>query len=202
VTSLRSAPAALAVDLAAGLDEHLQVATAARDILPALAEVEAAVLASFASGGRLFAFGNGGSAADAQHLAAELVGRFLRPRAPLSAIALTTDTSTLTGIGNDFSFEDVFARQVAAHAQAGDVVIAFSTSGGSENVVRGLAAAREAGATAVLFTGRDGGRARAEADLVVAVPSATTARIQEVHALFIHLLSDRIDAWAAEERPA
>jgi D-sedoheptulose 7-phosphate isomerase len=188
--------------LEAGLDEHLAVAAAARSALPQLAEAESAVRASFAAGGRLFAFGNGGSAADAQHLAAELVGRFRRQRRALPAIALTTDSSALTGIGNDFSFDDLFSRQVAAHVAPGDVVIAFSTSGASENVVRGLAAARAAGGTAILFTGCDGGRARAEADLVVAVPSAAIPRIQELHALFIHLLSDAIDSWAADELPS
>ena len=135
--------------------------------------------------------------ADAQHLAAELVGRFKRERPPLPATALTVDSSVLTCIGNDYSFEDVFARQVRALARPGDMALGFTTSGRSENVVRGLAAAREAGATAVVFAGGDGTPAADNADHALVVPSSTTARIQEMHLLLLHLLIEQVDEWAA-----
>jgi D-sedoheptulose 7-phosphate isomerase len=148
--------------------------------------------------GRVYTFGNGGSAAEAQHLAAELVGRYLRERRPLAATALSADSSVLTCIGNDYSFEDVFERQVQASVRKGDMVIAFTTSGRSSNVVRGLAAAREQGATTVVFAGGDAEPAADHADHALIVPSATTARIQEIHLLLVHLLVEQIDAWAAQ----
>ena len=170
-------------------------------LLPVLAEITERLCAAFEAGGRLYSFGNGGSAADAQHLAAEMIGRYKRDRRPLPAVALTVDPSVVTCIANDYAFEDVFARQIEALARPGDVVAAFTTSGASENVVRGLAAARHAGATSVLFGGGgsspDGGPAAAQADLALVVPSATTARIQEMHVLLLHALSEGVDAWAA-----
>jgi D-sedoheptulose 7-phosphate isomerase len=148
----------------------------------------------------VFSFGNGGSAADAQHLAAELVGRYRRERRPLPATALSVDPSTVTAIANDFSFDELFARQVCGLVAAGDAVVAFSTSGRAANVVAGLAAARELGATTVLFCGgNEDAPARAHADHVLAVPSTTTARIQELHLLLLHLVVDQVDAWAAGE---
>ena len=154
---------------------------------------------SYRSGGRVFTFGNGGSAADAQHLAAELVGRFVRERRPLAATALTVDPSVLTCIGNDYSFEELYARQVDALVASGDVVIGFTTSGRSPNVVRGLEAARRRGATTILFGGGDGAPAAAHADHALLVPSATTARVQELHLLLLHLLIEQVDDWAADE---
>lgn len=180
----------------ASIDEHVKVTSAARRLLPALAAVADLVADAFASGGQLLAFGNGGSAADAQHLAAELIGRFRRDRRALPATALTTDSSVLTAIANDYAWAEVFARQVEALAGPGDVVVALTTSGNSGNVVAGLAAARSRGATTILFGAGDGGAARAHADHALLVPSDVTARVQEVHALFVHLLSDAIDAWA------
>ena len=162
----------------AHLAEHRAVAEAIDALLPVLAEITERLCAAFEAGGRLYAFGNGGWAADAQHLAAELIGRYKRDRRPLPAVALTIDPSVVTCIANDYAFEDVFARQIEALARPGDVVAAFTTSGASENVVRGLAAARHAGATSVLFGGGsspDGGPAAAQADLALVVPSATTA---------------------------
>ncbi len=179
------------------LDRHLEVVTASRQLLPALRGVGDAMVAALAGGHRVWTFGNGGSAADAQHLAAELAGRYKRERRPLAAVALTTDPSVVTCIGNDYSFDDVFARQVSALARPGDVAVGFTTSGESENVVRGLSAARDAGATTVLFAGGSGGRARKLADHALVVAASETARIQEVHLLFLHLLSEQIDAWAA-----
>jgi D-sedoheptulose 7-phosphate isomerase len=182
-----------------GLEEHLAVAAQMDGLLPLLADVSARLIAVFERGGRLYTFGNGGSAADAQHLAAELVGRYRRERRPLPAIALSVDPSVVTCIANDYSWEDVFARQIEALAGPGDMVIGFTTSGSSANVVRGLAVARERGATTVLFGGGSGGGARDHADVALVVPSTTTARIQEMHLLLLHLLSDEVDAWAAGE---
>lgn len=188
-------------DLVGELERHLELVAASRTLLPALAGAAEAAIAALASGGRLYSLGNGGSAADAQHLAAELAGRFRRERSPLPAVALTTDPSVMTAIGNDYSFENGFARQVRAHVRPTDVVVAFTTSGESENVVRALAAARDAGATTILFGGAGGGRAAAHADHAIVVASAETARVQEVHLLLLHLLSERIDAWAAAREP-
>jgi len=177
------------------LAEHLAVAARVEELLPGVDEVVRRLIATYEGGGRLFAFGNGGSAADAQHLAAELVGRYLRERRPLAAASLGVDPSVVTCIGNDFAFEEVFARQVEALARPGDTAIGFTTSGRSANVVRGLAAARERGVTTVLFGGD--GPAREHADVTLIVPSTTTARIQEMHLLLLHLVIEQVDAWAA-----
>ena len=181
----------------AQVEEHRALVAAIDGLLPELRLVIERVCAAFEAGGRLYTFGNGGSAADAQHLAAELIGRYKRERRPLPAVALTVDPSVVTCIANDYAYEDVFARQVEALARPGDVVAGFSTGGTSENVVRGLAAARTAGATTVLFSGRDGGPAAAHADHALIVPSETTARIQEMHLLLLHVLSEGVDEWAA-----
>jgi D-sedoheptulose 7-phosphate isomerase len=184
--------------------EHRAVTEAIDALLPALAHVTERLCDAFEAGGRLYTFGNGGSAADAQHLAAELIGRYKRERRPLPAVALSVDPSVVTCIANDYAYEDVFARQVEALAKPGDVVAGFTTSGKSRNVVRGLAAARRAGAMTVLFGGgsEGGGPAAAEADVALIVPSATTARVQEMHLLLLHLLSEGVDAWAAAEGTA
>jgi len=188
---------------AAHLAEHRAVADSLGALLPTVAELTTRLCAALADGGRLYTFGNGGSAADAQHLAAELMGRYKLDRRPLPAVALTVDPSVVTCIANDYAWEDVFARQIEALARPGDVVAAFTTSGTSENVVRGLTAGRRAGATTVLFGGgaasADGGPAAAQADLALVVPSATTARIQEMHVLLLHAVSEGVDAWAAAE---
>jgi D-sedoheptulose 7-phosphate isomerase len=178
------------------LDEHRAVAAAMDALLPAIETVARAMTEALAHGGRVIAFGNGGSAADAQHLVAELVGRARRERRPFPAFALAADGVTLTALGNDYGFGEVFARQVEAHARAGDVVVGISTSGASENVVRGLAAARAAGAVTVLLGGGDGGAAAPLATHSVLIPSRTVARVQEMHALVIHLLCERVDAAA------
>jgi D-sedoheptulose 7-phosphate isomerase len=191
----------MAESAAQALSDHVALAGRIEQLLPAVDEVARRLIAAYERGARVFTFGNGGSAADAQHLAAELVGRYQRERRPLPAQSLAVDPSAVTCIGNDYAFEDLFARQVTAFARSGDVVIGFTTSGRSENVVRGLRAAREAGATTVLFGGGDdGGRPAAEhADLALVVPSATTARVQEMHLLLLHLVIDQVDAWAAHE---
>lgn len=148
---------------------------------------------SLAAEGRLLFFGNGGSAADAQHLAAEFVNRFDRDRRALAALALTTDPSVVTSIGNDASFDEIFARQVEAHGRKGDIAIGITTSGNSPNVLRGLRAAHERGLRTAALLGRDGGAAAILADLPLVVPSGETARIQEVHIFAGHLLCRRVE---------
>jgi D-sedoheptulose 7-phosphate isomerase len=145
------------------------------------------------AGGKVLIFGNGGSAADAQHIAAELVNRLNYDRPPIAAIALTTDTSILTSVGNDSSFEDLFARQVRALGRAGDVALAISTSGNSPNVLRAVAAARELGITTIALAGRDGGKLGAAADLALVVESSATQRIQETHITIAHILCELVE---------
>lgn len=148
------------------------------------------------SGGKIMACGNGGSAADAQHFAAELLNRFEKERPPLAAIALTTDTSTLTSIANDYRYEDVFAKQVQALGRRGDVLLAISTSGNSPNVIEAIRVAHAQGVRVVALTGKQGGKMTAllgPDDIHLCVPAERTARIQEVHLLAIHCLCDGID---------
>jgi D-sedoheptulose 7-phosphate isomerase len=144
-------------------------------------------------GGKVLTFGNGGSAADAQHLAAELVGRFLRDRAALSAIALTADSSVVTAIGNDMGYESVFRRQIEAHGRAGDAAVGITTSGRSPNVVQALQRARERGLVTVGLTGGGGGRLVGAVDYLIDVPHAETARIQEVHVMVVHVLCQIVE---------
>ena len=164
------------------------------------APIEAAtrrMAACLQAGGKVMACGNGGSAADSQHFAAELLNRFEKERPPLAAIALTTDTSTLTSIANDYSYEDVFAKQVQALGRSGDVLLAISTSGNSPNVIEAIHAAHARGVAVVALTGKSGGRIAAllgPDDINLRVPAERTARIQEVHLLAIHCLCDGIDA--------
>lgn len=175
------------------LNEHVELAARVRDLLPAAEQVAHALIAAYERGARVYTFGNGGSSADAAHFAEELIGRYKRERRPLAAQSLSIDASALTCIANDYSYEEVFERQVRGFVREGDVVVGFSTSGRSPNVVRGLAAARELGATTVLFTGGNGG----EADHVLAVPSESTARIQEFHVFLLHVILEEVDRWAA-----
>jgi len=176
------------------LAEHLAVAARTAESCPVVFErVVAACAASLRTGHKLLFFGNGGSAADAQHLATELVVRYRVNRAAISAIALTTDTSMLTAIGNDFGFADLFARQVEALCRTGDVAIGISTSGNSENVIRGLQAANAAGAVTVAFVGGSGGRILEHVEHAIVIPSTTTARIQEMHMLLGHTLCDLLE---------
>ena len=157
-----------------------------------------AIAEAFARGGRLFVFGNGGSAADAQHMAAELVGRFARDRRALPALALTTDSSVLTSVANDYSFERVFVRQIEALGRPGDVAFGISTSGNSANVLKAIDAATAGRLKTVALTGGDGGLIGAAAEIHINVPDASTARVQEVHRTLIHviceLVEDSIDA--------
>jgi len=148
---------------------------------------------AYTQGNKVLLMGNGGSAADAQHIAAELVGRFRLQRRPLAAIALTTDSSILTAVSNDFSFEECFARQVQALAAPNDIVIAISTSGRSPNILKAVASARAIGSYTAAFTGRTGGDLAGKIDSLIAVPSEETPRIQEAHSLIGHMYCDLVE---------
>jgi glucokinase len=184
------------------LDEHVAVAEAMSTLSAEIRATGEMVCRRLAGGGTVYTLGNGGSAADAQHLTGELVGHFKRDRRPLPAVTLSADPSTLTCIANDYSYEDVFARQIEALARPGDVVVAFTTTGRSANVTTALAAAQARGAVTLLFAGGDGGPASVHADRALLVPSKSTQRIQEMHTLMLHVISEMIDAWAAGEEKA
>ncbi|MBI3441997.1 MAG: D-sedoheptulose 7-phosphate isomerase [Proteobacteria bacterium] len=163
-------------------DEHEAVAKATRQaLLEPFEEMAMAAVACIKGGGKIMFIGNGGSAADAQHLATELTVRYKTDRLPIAAIALTTDTSALTAIGNDFGFEQLFARQVSALGKKGDLLICISTSGNSKNVINAMVEARKMGIITVGFTGKTGGELAPLCDILLNVPSTTTARIQEMH---------------------
>lgn len=161
--------------------------------IPPLVEIVRLLLLGVRAGNKIILFGNGGSAADAQHIAAELVSRFRRDREALPAIALTTDTSILTSVGNDYSFAEVFARQIAALGRPGDVAFALSTSGNSPNVLKAVKKAREKGLATVGFTGQDGGQLKDGVDICFRVPSQNTARIQEAHITAAHVVCEIIE---------
>lgn len=169
----------------------------ARDALSeTVAEAARRLAGTLRSGGRILVCGNGGSAADAQHFAAEFTNRFERERPPLAAIALTTDTSALTAIGNDYTFDEVFSKQVAALARPGDAVVGISTSGGSANVCRAIETAHAADAWVLALTGRSGGAIAGlllDGDMELRVPAERTAHIQEVHIVLLHCLCDLVD---------
>jgi D-sedoheptulose 7-phosphate isomerase len=152
-----------------------------------------AIARAFRSGHRVLVFGNGGSAADAQHFAAECVGRFQRERRALAAVALTTDTSILTAMGNDYGYDRVFARQIEALGESGDIAFGITTSGGSANVIEAFRIARARGLTTVALTGRDGGEAGRAADIHVNVPDDSTARAQEVHRTLLHAICEIVE---------
>ena len=156
-------------------------------------EVADLLVQRFRRGGRLFLVGNGGSAAEAQHIATEFIVRFKREREPLPTVALTADPAVITALGNDFDFETIFSRQVRALARPDDVLVALSTSGASANVMEAVRAATEMGATTVAFTGNRGGELTRLADVVVEVPSADTQRIQEAHLVLWHIICDLVD---------
>lgn len=187
--------------LAARVGEHFRESAALKQssaqlLAEPIARAASRMVAALRAGGKILACGNGGSAADAQHFAAELVNRFEIDRPPLAALALTTDSSALTSIANDFRYEDVFAKQLHALGRRGDVLLAISTSGNSTSVLEAAAAARTLGLGVVALTGRHGGKLgerMTEQDVHICVPHASTARIQEVHLLALHCLCDAID---------
>ncbi|OGQ13527.1 MAG: phosphoheptose isomerase [Deltaproteobacteria bacterium RBG_19FT_COMBO_46_12] len=164
-----------------------------KENLPILLDVIKLVSQTFEAGNKLFFFGNGGSAADAQHLAAEFVNRYVMDRPPLPAIALTTDTSILTSVSNDFAFNEIFAKQLRALGKDGDVAIGITTSGSSPNVIKAFEVAKEMGMKTVGLTGNDGGIIVKMADFTLVVPSTSTPRIQEAHILIGHILCEMVE---------
>lgn len=175
------------------LDEHIQVMDMARDLAPVVQAVGQRWIDALKNNGKVLLMGNGGSAADAQHIAAELVGRYLCERKGLPAIALTTDTSILTAVGNDYGYDAVFSRQVEALAQSQDVVVGYSTSGNSANVCAAMEEAKAKGCYTVALTGEGGGKLAELVDVCIRVPSSSTPRIQEVHAFIGHMLCAIVD---------
>lgn len=178
---------------AVALREHLSLFDTLDSLQADVQNAAAMVVRTLSSGGKLMLCGNGGSAADSQHIAAELTGRFVQDRRPLAAIALTTDSSALTCIGNDYDFSEVFSRQVIGLGRPGDCLLAISTSGTSANVVKAVEAAQRLQISTVALSGRDGGRLRSLCDAAIVVPSATTARIQEAHIFVGHALCALIE---------
>jgi D-sedoheptulose 7-phosphate isomerase len=164
-----------------------------QEVLASIAKVSEVMVDAFRRGNKVFLFGNGGSAADSQHIAAEFVGRFAFDRPPLPALALSVNTSCLTAIGNDYGFDLVFARQLEALGKPGDVAIGISTSGNSPNVLQGLATARKFGLHTVAFAGCTGGKMKAAADYCICAPSNDTPRIQECHILIGHIISGLVE---------
>ena len=178
----------------AHFSEHLQlIADVSRLHADVIQRAASLISSSLTKGGTIFWCGNGGSAADSQHLAAELVGRFKNDRIPLRSLALTTDTSVITCISNDYDFDQIFARQIKALARSGDVLVSMSTSGNSPNVLHAIKAATSLGVYNVTLLGNDGGQAKALSQLPIVVPSHSTARIQEVHGLMGHIFCDLIE---------
>jgi D-sedoheptulose 7-phosphate isomerase len=177
-----------AAHIAREIQESISVKTELGRVAKQIAEAATAIVNCLRAGGKLIALGNGGSASDAQHMAAELVGRYVVDRQALAAVALTINTSSLTAIANDFGFEEIFSRQLEALAKPQDVVFAISTSGNSPNVLRALETAKTLGLKKIGLTGNDGGKLRDLVDTCVIVPSNSTPRIQEAHSLVIHIL--------------
>ena len=194
---MEKADAALSARVSAQFAESAQLKLeASRSLVAPIARGATLLAAALRSGGKVLACGNGGSAADAQHFAAELINRFEVERAPLAAVALTTDSSTLTSIANDYAYEQVFSKQVRGIGRRGDVLLAISTSGNSRNVIEAMQAAHELGMRVIALTGGGGGKMAAllsGEDVHICVPHKRTARIQEVHLLALHCLCDGID---------
>lgn len=180
--------------IARAITEHARLLTIVGDTLAPVMEQAAARLVECLRQGRtVYWCGNGGSAADAQHFAAELIGRFERERRAMASIALTADTSVLTSLGNDYGFQEIFRRQVEGLVRPGDVLVGISTSGSSPNVLKAVEQARGQGGVTIGLLGRDGGAIRGACDLAIVVPGGNTARIQEMHALIGHLLCDLVE---------
>jgi len=189
----------LRANIERSLEVHGRVLSAC---LPSMAKAADALIAAYRAGRKAIFFGNGGSAADAQHLAAEFVGRYLRERVPLPALALNANSSAVTAIGNDYGYAEVFARQLEALAVAGDVAVGISTSGNSPNVIQAVRTARRLGLTTIALTGSSGGALREFVDVLIAAPSEETPRIQECHILIGHSLCDAVERAVTEGQPA
>ncbi len=173
--------------------EHLEVAKTLPTVASAVSSAVDLIFSSMAAGGQLLIAGNGGSAADAQHIAAELTGRFFLERHPFRALALHVNTSALTAIGNDYGYEHVFARELKAHARPGDVLLAISTSGNSANILRAIETARECKVSVVGLTGETGGKMRGMCDLCLCVPTKSTPRMQEMHITIGHAICEILE---------
>lgn len=175
-------------------NEHLEVAKALPNLASQVSSAIDLIYSSLAAGGLLLIAGNGGSAADAQHIAAELTGRFLLERRPFRALALHANTSSVTAVGNDYGYEQVFARELTAHARPGDVLLAISTSGNSPNILRAIEAARQCKVVVIGLTGKTGGQMRAACDLCLCVPCKSTPRMQEMHITIGHTICELLEA--------
>jgi len=201
IPTMHSEDKDMAAEIRSGFDDQVAMLRLTQDrCSAAIAHAAAMIIAALQADGGVLLFGNGGSAADAQHIAAELVGRFLRERRPLRAIALTTDTSTLTSVANDYDYRMVFARQLAGLGRPGDVAVGLSTSGNSPNVLAGLHEARRIGMKTIAFTGAGGGKCAALADVLLDVPSQLSPRIQECHATMYHVICALVEkAFAGQQ---
>ena len=183
----------------AGLESNIQTQKAVlKDLVPLMEQVAVDWIEVLEAGHKIFFFGNGGSAADSQHLAAELVGRVKVNRQALPAIALTTDTSNLTALGNDYGFESIFQRQIEALGKAGDIAVAISTSGNSPNVLAAVKAAKQMGIQTLGLTGGSGGKLKSLVDVAIIIPSNSTSRIQESHITVSHILCELVEAHFAQ----
>jgi D-sedoheptulose 7-phosphate isomerase len=179
-------------------NDHLQVAKTLPSLASAVSKAVDLMYSSMSAGGQLLVAGNGGSAADAQHIAAELTGRFLIERRPFRALALHANTSSLTAVGNDYGYEHVFARELTAHARPGDVLLAISTSGNSSNILRAIEAARQCEVIVIGLTGESGGKMRAACDLCLCVPTKSTPRMQEMHIMIGHTICELLEERLSE----
>ena len=175
------------------IGRHNSALTSLRDNIPKIVEGSKAINNCISTGGKVFVCGNGGSASDAQHFVAELVGRFVFERKGLPAVALTTDTSVITAVANDYSFNEIFARQVEALCEKNDVLVAISTSGNSKNILRALKSAKRKGCLSILLSGKEGGQAKALAGTAIIIESDNTAAIQEMHIMTLHMICKIID---------
>jgi len=175
------------------INEHIEIARSLHDLVKPIAQVTDILINIYQKGNKILLCGNGGSAADAQHIAAEFVGRFLKERRALSAIALNVNCSSVTALANDYGYENIFARQLEAHGQKGDVLIVISTSGNSENILNAAYKAKEMGILVLGLTGWGGGKLKAITDYCLCVPSDNTPRIQEMHILIGHIMSGLVE---------
>ncbi len=179
--------------ISSSFTEHTKVVEYLKNQEDTIKKIASLFLFTLKNKGKIIFFGNGGSAADAQHLAAEFVGKFKKKRKPLAAVALNTNTSILTAVGNDFGFENVFAIQIEAIGNPHDIAVGISTSGNSENVIEGLKKAQKQGMKTVGFLGRDGGKSKRIVDIAIIIPSSDTARIQEAHILLGHIICEIVE---------
>ena len=181
------------INFTESLKEHLDVITQCEPLLPELEKSAEKIIHALKNGGTVYWLGNGGSASDAQHMAAELVGRFKKERRALASLSLSTDTSLLTALSNDYEFNIIFTRQLEAFCKPHDIVIALTTSGNSENILRGIDMAKSKGAFTIAFTGETGGKLKGKVDQCFLIPSKVTARIQEATTLLCHSLCERVE---------